>query len=365
MRFALFAPPKGGADPDRVRREQSRRQAKRVTQLDREVAQAFRGAEKRLAARLGDLRRYLAKRLAQGLPITESLLYREARLASLLAQVEREVQRAADLAGEIAEDAVGRAAVEGADAGLALLSETARAANLARQWSPLPRAALRQLAGALAPGQPSRKLFDAMGEDASRAIRETLLDGLVLGRNPRATARLIAGDIKALRVIEDAKRLAEAQRHRARVIARQETNQAFRSATIQTYGANGVGWRWASSHSARTCPLCLSMDGQRFAAGTPMATHVACRCSAEPDLDGWTSRFPSGGAWLAGQSAEVQDQVLGKTLGALYRKGSVQLVDLVEEHETAWGPARRVASIRSLVSRGVITARQVAEARGG
>src|SRR5690606_38014624 len=105
------------------------------------------------------------------------------------------------------------------------------------RFTRLPSEALTDLVGTLTDGSPLRRLLDELGPDASRAARDTLVNGVILGQGPRQIARemrqALGGNlVRALR------------------IARTETIRPYRTATLRSYAANSDvvrGWRWVAS----------------------------------------------------------------------------------------------------------------------
>lgn len=106
--------------------------------------------------------------------------------------------------------------------------------------------------------------------------------------------------------------------------------------------------QWVATLDGRTCVRCAALDGETFALdeGPRPPLHINCRCSTVPvtksyrelgiDLDeappgtrasmnGQVADSTTYETWLRRQSAEFQDDVLGKTKGALFRRGKLPL----------------------------------------
>ncbi len=94
---------------------------------------------------------------------------------------------------------------------------------------------------------------------------------------------------------------------------------------------------WVSTLDSRTTPQCRSLDGRRFPvdSGPRPPIHVRCRSTTVADL-GFSRanaiRASKGGAvpanltyyeWLKQQPAAFQDEAIGKTRGALLRRGGL------------------------------------------
>lgn len=112
-------------------------------------------------------------------------------------------------------------------------------------------------------------------------------------------------------------------------------------------------WRFTATLDRRTTVICASLDGQIFSLGTgPMPPrHYQCRSSSTPILKSWeelgysASELPASTRasmdgqvpdtityqeWLKKQAADVQDDVLGKTKGKLFREGGLTLDRFVD-----------------------------------
>jgi len=121
-------------------------------------------------------------------------------------------------------------------------------------------------------------------------------------------------------------------------IARTEMLRAYREGTRRRYAEAGVKeWIWLSAQDLRTCPACLALHGRRFKVDEPQRGHPNCRCTMVPAIPGVDYGIESGEAWLRRQPLEVQEAILGKTGGALYRAGIVQLKDFAKFREDDLG----------------------------
>jgi SPP1 gp7 family putative phage head morphogenesis protein len=114
--------------------------------------------------------------------------------------------------------------------------------------------------------------------------------------------------------------------------------------------------QWVATLDTRTCPRCRAMDGKQFPVtgkkkGKRPPLHINCRCTLTPvtkswkemglnieefepgvraSVDGEVSATETYDSWLRKQSAEVQDEALGKTRGALYRRGNLSVDRFVD-----------------------------------
>lgn len=106
--------------------------------------------------------------------------------------------------------------------------------------------------------------------------------------------------------------------------------------------------QWVATLDTRTCPTCQDLDGQVFKLreGPRPPRHLNCRCSMAPvtkswremgiDIDeidpgtrasmnGQVSETETYNSWLRKQAAATQDEALGPTRGALFRRGGMSV----------------------------------------
>jgi len=88
-------------------------------------------------------------------------------------------------------------------------------------------------------------------------------------------------------------------------------------------------YRWVSILDRRTTPMCRSRDGVIYTTGegpTPPG-HWNCRSTIVylSKIESAQQDWPTYGKWLARQSAETQDDILGKARGQLFRKGELPI----------------------------------------
>jgi SPP1 gp7 family putative phage head morphogenesis protein len=116
----------------------------------------------------------------------------------------------------------------------------------------------------------------------------------------------------------------------------------------ELYSANSdivAGVMWVSTLDSRTTAICQRLDGQVFEPndGPRPPAHIACRSATTPVLNGqsdvWGDRASqvgpvpakqTYGEWLGRRSAAFQDDVLGATRGALFRRGGLTVDKFVD-----------------------------------
>jgi hypothetical protein len=188
--------------------------------------------------------------------------------------------------------------------------------------------------------------------EASRMqrIRDAVRMGYVEGKTTAQVVREIRGT-KA-RGFQDG--IIEIDRRHAESVARTALSHMAATTRDRFFEANDdiLGDEvWVSTLDGRTSQECRIRDGKRYTRGThrpvghsipwssgPGRLHWQCRSTAIALLKGQTELFgtraakggqvdanESYGDWLRRQSASVQDDVLGASRGALFRRGGLKI----------------------------------------
>lgn len=248
----------------------------------------------------------------------------------------RRAQRAAN-AIKIADEAL---ADLSRNAGVRIIRDTAMLLNGVNQWQ-------RVLADSQLPSpqdawtRVSREALDAivnrttrrvtaltrpLNQQATAAMKSTLIRGIAVGDNPTVAAREMMRRVNGN---------FEGGRRRAETIARTEMLDAHRAASQASRKANTdvvKGWRWACSLSPRTCPACLEQHGSFHAPEDPGPLgHPNCRCTTVPVTKTWKDlgidlpeppdTFPDAKQWFDSQDAETQQRIFGKERLRQYKAG--------------------------------------------
>lgn len=144
----------------------------------------------------------------------------------------------------------------------------------------------------------------------------------------------------------------------AQAVTRTAVNHVSTAAREETYQENEdvvSSVKWVATLDTRTSPICIALDGKVFPVdeGPRPPAHFNCRSTTVPVLKSWKElgidakelspstrasmdgQVPADmtyGEWLRKQSAEVQDEVLGPGKAALFRKGELDVSDLVDDN---------------------------------
>jgi HAMP domain-containing protein len=204
--------------------------------------------------------------------------------------------------------------------------------------------AVRKAVGFFGDGSPLRETLTARAPDLAKGYEQLIADQLTLGWNPRKAARVAR------------ERLGADQGYAEKVL-RTESVRAFRAsshATMQSFGEGVLlGWVWNAhlgDRRRRTCAACIALHGKLFPLGTPMGSHVLCRCAQVPAVAFSTSWGGVDGAqWLAGQPEDVQRAILGPAKLSAFQAGEFRLDELVGfQDDPKWGPVRFERSLKDI-----------------
>lgn len=190
-------------------------------------------------------------------------------------------------------------------------------------------------------------------------VRDAVRFGFVEGQ----TIQEIVKRIRGTRALNYADGLLDINARNAETIVRTAISHTASYARDLTYAANDdiiKGIKWLSTLDSRTTPICQVRDGLVYTnethkpvghsypwLGGPGRAHMNCRSSStvvlkswrelgidaddpadastRSSLDGQVPADTTYAEWLKAKSATLQDEVLGKTRGELFRSGKITL----------------------------------------
>lgn len=157
----------------------------------------------------------------------------------------------------------------------------------------------------------------------STRVREAVRQGYQDGKSALEMARDIRGTRRRKGIFSMSARGSEA-------MVRTAFNHTASVARDLTYEKNPrIKWvQWVSVLDHRTTPICQSRDGKFYPVnkGPRPPAHIGCRSTMAPATSRNKARLERRETyqdWLASQSGEVQDDILGKTKGKLFRDGGL------------------------------------------
>lgn len=193
----------------------------------------------------------------------------------------------------------------------------------------------------------------ALSDSKYARIRDTIRTGIVEGRTTDQMVRDIVGT--AALNYQDG--VIEVDRRGAQAVVRTATNAVANEARDAVFEENKDiidRVRFVATLDDRTCEECAPLDGEEYALGEgprpPL--HINCRCTTIPVMAGKYDILPLSDMtraakgdetgqvaatmtyqdWLGRQSAAFQDETLGPSRGALFRRGDIELSQFVNRN---------------------------------
>lgn len=194
-------------------------------------------------------------------------------------------------------------------------------------------------------GSLLRDWLTGMEATAVRRVKEAITQGVIQGETIQDMVRRIRGT-RALKYRDG---IMTTSRRGAETMVRTAVSHVTSAARDILYEENAdliSKEQWLATLDTRTCPQCQGLDGKTFEVGKGVRTpaHHACRCVRIPVLKSWRemgfdidelepgTRASMNGQvpaslnyndWLKKQPASVQDEALGPTRGAMFRRGGM------------------------------------------
>lgn len=207
----------------------------------------------------------------------------------------------------------------------------------------LPKAYLSTIARLPIQGLSIGEWFDGQARKMSLETRRIIQQGLVEGKGPAEIARRIVADQRTPGAV-----LSRRAKNEARIIARTTVNAVQNDAALASYArlpaSVSDSYRWLSVKDARTSVVCAALADRVFRYDDPKRrippAHPNCRSSIQPLLRGGDltlaeqkdapMTMQSYSAWLKGQTATTQNEILGVGRADLWRRGRMQLADAID-----------------------------------
>ena len=224
-------------------------------------------------------------------------------------------------------------------------------------WNRVDRYAVETILGMTQVDTPLHRLLLSISNEGAQAAEDALVQGMLLGQNPRHLAR-------------EMRKVLGTTLSRALTIARTETLRAHRETTRASYQANSdivKGWIWHSAADERTCAACWAMHGTVHRVDEILDDHPNGRCGMVPISKSWAEIGEQYGIDLAdipdtnpeiepGISlferlpVEKQIKILGPAKWAAWKDGKFALADVVgRKRSREWGTHRYEKSLAQLL----------------
>jgi len=346
-----------------------------------QMVRVYADSWKRIRKKLERLQTEYERAQSQGQDVGLGWLYQQQRLSSMQALVAKELAHFAKYAEGSVSAQQARVIAESLQFSrdMTILSLGAEYDGQGRfAVKTLHKGAIEALIGATQQGSALDRLFRQIREDGAKAAEDALVQGMVMGYNPRKIAPMIRD---ALGI----------QLNRALTISRTEVMRAQRIATAESYKANAdviKGWRWQAALTGNTCPVCLSLHGSEHPITETMSSHPACRCTSTAIVKSWeelgaeygvdfsgvekagpsfadvakkygitpeqqrtyANRKLSGEAYFRSLSAEEQRAILGPSKWLAWKDGKFGFDALSRKtYSAVWGEGVRQASLVELL----------------
>lgn len=219
----------------------------------------------------------------------------------------------------------------------------------------LAQPAEAQLRAAIADEPWHGKLLKEWANELDAATFARARDQIRLGFVQGETTPQIVQRIRGTRALNFKDGIMQASRNQAESFVRTSLSAVANYGRNEIYKENSdliKAVMFTATLDNSVCPICGNLDGKTFPidSGPRPPIHRGCRCTTTPvtksfkelgiDLDEASpgERASMNGAvpdaetfssWIKKQSAEIQDEVLGKTKGALLRRGDLDVGDFV------------------------------------
>lgn len=297
----------------------------------------FKGGEaKAVVAAYRELERDLLAQLARRDPTAVKGRYSRARMLKLLEDARRVIsgfnkQFELDFSGRMRELAAFEAALQ--------VKMLEGAVSIGLDWA-LPSVSQVRAAIFAEPmqGRLLKEWFGALDAVTQDRVKAAIRLGVLEGQGLREIGQRITGAVAMAR-------------KGAEMVARTAVNHVSQVARQTVFEENAdivKGVRWVATLDTRTSAVCRARDGAVYPldSGPRPPAHPNCRSSVSPVLKSWKELGIAAGdaapefrasmdgqvpasvtyaEWLKRQSATTQDEILGKTKGALFRRGGLAL----------------------------------------
>lgn len=328
----------------------AQRYRQQVLQREDAAVQRLIGAYGQAYRRMGAQIQALRDRL-DGQPMPFAQAVRLSRLEALRNQIELEIGRFGQQADQQLIELAQQSIEVGINHSTGLIEATLVSNTVARQavmasFSELNPAQVETMLGFLDPDSPLRQgITTYLGPAVAENVSNRLIDGIIRGFNPNKTAQIVRAELGvglawAINTIRTA------------------NLYTYREASRQNYIANSrvvSGWTWYATLDGRVCGNCLSQHGTHHSLGETLNGHHQCRCTMLPDLPLAKSlgidlpEIQPGEAWFAGQTPELQADILGPGMLAAWQAGAVTFEQFRSNYEhPAYGTMQRMPSMAEL-----------------
>jgi hypothetical protein len=305
--------------------------------LMRDLGTSWMRIENQLLGEMAALAEEMARRRAEGEEITIQMVYRSERNKLLQEQIAIEIQKYNESAAKTISTYQERAATLGINsAKFSIMASYPNAYSAA--FNRINIDAVEAMIGLAGDGSP---LFNLLMKDYGSAV-QGLLDALISGiATGKGVKEIVQGMVEGFGLGLD----------RALLIARTETQRAYRMGSTEQYRQSGVvsGFmRLVKKEGA--CLGCLLLDGEIFTTADELDDHPNGRCTAVPIVRGVDApEWEKGPEWLQRQPEAKQREIMGNQRYELWKSGTPLETMTGKTHNEVWGNSPRPTPIEQLV----------------
>jgi SPP1 gp7 family putative phage head morphogenesis protein len=192
-----------------------------------------------------------------------------------------------------------------------------------------------------------------------RSTQENLTGAVQRGIAQGETVNQIMQRVRGTRANGFTDGVLQTTRRQAETVTRSAVQHVSNQARTELFKQNDdvvKKVQWTASLDTRTCPVCMSLDGETFPVdgGKRPPVHANCRCAVTPVMKSWrelgvdrgeipesTRASMNGqvpetktfGTWLQDQPDEVVEDALGKKRARLFREGNLDVKEFVNRRD--------------------------------
>jgi hypothetical protein len=306
-------------------------------ELMKNMAQRWLLIEKSLEKDILILSNEMLLRSKNGETITSQMVWKNDRYKIIKSQMDTQI---AKYNKDFAVDRIAKSQELAASLGI----DSAQSAIFSSYPSPLSAAfnrinlsAVESMIGFAGDGSPLSKLLRNDYGDAANGFMDALINGLAKGDGANAIARNMANGMGM-------------GLDRALLIARTETQRAYRTGSLTQYRESGVVtgfYRLVLKFGA--CVACLAEDGQHYELAEEFSDHPRGRCTIIPAIRGMDApEWEKGTDWFDNQPEAKQREILGNARYEMYKNGTPLKAFGHTVHSDVWGDSPQVIPLKDL-----------------
>lgn len=275
----------------------------------------------------------------------EMTQFQKSRILDLAREIDRILKSGyVDVANLHLKEMRGYATLEG-DVARAIVSAPLAESGLSIRLGPsLPKTYLASIAKLPIQGRNIGDWFEIQAQSMSLEARRIIQQGLIEGKAPAVISRRLLADARTPGPVLSRRSIRD-----ARLISRTTVNAVQNDAAMASFGALpesvSDSYRLVVTFDSRTSVICAALADKVYRYDDPSRRvppfHLNCRTGVQAIMKGIATgigeqktkpmNFRSYDAWLDGQTATVQNEILGAGRADLWRSGKLNLADAIDQ----------------------------------